>query len=136
MCFYRLNQLKHLTDLTFAIFTSGEVQSHKASSAILKLGSVSVWNSAMASRSFVKTSSSFLKSSSNVLVLRASNSAAAAVNKRLEQDLQSIKQVCKDIITKIRMWSMLKGWDLEDRKGDHNSSECFCQCYRKQRSHP
>jgi len=46
----------------------------------------------MASRSLVKTSFGFLKSSSNVLEQRVSQSAAAAVNKRIEQDLEGIKQ--------------------------------------------
>jgi hypothetical protein len=43
--------------------------------------------------SLSKTSFSLLQSSSTVWQFRASHAAAAAVNKRLGQDLESIKQV-------------------------------------------
>eukprot|EP00092_Neocalanus_flemingeri_P020694 GFUD01022425.1.p1 GENE.GFUD01022425.1~~GFUD01022425.1.p1 ORF type:complete len:426 (-),score=87.80 GFUD01022425.1:61-1338(-) len=46
----------------------------------------------MASRTFVKSSFSLLSSSSPALEFRASQSAAVAVNKRLEEDLEAIKQ--------------------------------------------
>merc|ERR1711936_306880 len=46
----------------------------------------------MVSTSFIKTNFKLLKSSATVVELRAKQSAAASVNKRLQEDLDSIKQ--------------------------------------------